>query len=117
MPITSTQWKEFIKGTLDRISDENYQRLAWFNRHEEQSSPGELINQLYHDNNFEDFIDNDEIGLTSSQREIANGFLEQLLKFCDQAPRFIDPRATIDDPRWDAIRKAARSLMLELFPG
>jgi hypothetical protein len=49
MPFTVIQWKGFIKGNLDRISDEKYQRLAWFNLHKEVSSPGELIMQLYHD--------------------------------------------------------------------
>jgi len=29
------------------MADEEYQRLAWFNKHEEISSPDELIAQLY----------------------------------------------------------------------
>jgi hypothetical protein len=117
MPIDALQWKNFIEGQLFRISDEEYQRLAWFNRHAEQTSPGELINQLYHDYNFELFVNDSNVGLTSSQREAAQAFLEQVSEFCDQTDRFMDPWTTIDDPRWDAIRRAAKSLSLILFPG
>jgi hypothetical protein len=109
-------WKSLIEGLLFRISDEEYQRLAWFNRHAEQTSPGELINQLYHDYNFELFVDDDNVGLTPSQREAARAFLKNMSDFCDQTDRFMDPYATIDDPRWDAIRRAAKSLLLILFP-
>jgi hypothetical protein len=98
------------------MSDKEYQRLAWFNRHAEQTSPGELINQLYHDYNFELFVDDTKIGLTSSQREAAQTFLKKVSEFCDQAGLLMDPWATIDDPRWDAIRNAAKSLSLILFP-
>jgi hypothetical protein len=97
------------------MSDEEYQRLAWFNKHREVSSPDELINQLYGDYRFEDFIDSPDIGLTSDQEASAKRFLAQLSEFSDQTPAHLDPVSTIDDPRWGAIRKAARDLVTKLF--
>lgn len=97
------------------MSDEEYQRLAWFNKHREVSSPDELINQLYDDYRFEDFIHSPDIGLTSGQAARAKRFLAELSEFCDQTPVHLDPVSTIDDPQWGAIRQAARDLVTKLF--
>jgi hypothetical protein len=117
MPLAPHQWRKLIRDTLDRISDEEYQRLAWFNQHTEASSPDELINQLVHDYNFKAFIVSDEIGLTPSQRAVAKGLSEQLSRFCEETPASLDPETTINDRRWDEIRRAAALLRINLFPG
>jgi hypothetical protein len=116
MPIESALWKRLVKGILERMADEQYQRLAWFNKHEEVSSPDELICQLYDDHNIHNFIESPEIGLTSSQTASARAFLTELSEFCRQTPTSLDPKSTIDDPRWGSIRDAARSLLKSIFP-
>jgi hypothetical protein len=110
------QWKGLIEGLLFRISDEKYQRWNWFNQPSEESSPDELISQLYHDYNFQLFVNDPNVGLTSSQREAAQAFLNKVSEFCDQTSPVRDPHTTMDDPKWDAIRRAAKSLSLILFP-
>jgi hypothetical protein len=42
MSIEAAPWKRLVKGALERMADEEYQRLAWFNKREEISSPDEL---------------------------------------------------------------------------
>jgi hypothetical protein len=115
MSIDPDKWKVLIRDVLQRISDEEYQRLAWFNKHREVSSPDELINQL-DDHHFDAFIDSADVGLTSDQAASAKAFLAQLSKFCSETPPILDPVSTIDDPRWGALREAAGSLVRKLFP-
>jgi hypothetical protein len=116
IPIVANRWRAATKAVLERISDEHYQRLAWFNRHEEVSSPDELINQLLDDFSFECFIENEEIALTASQRSVARQFHATLLAFNKASPNLLDPTATIDDPKWVEIRAKAKELLGLLFP-
>ena len=109
------QWKTNIFGVLERIADESYQRLAWFNRHAEVSSPDELINQLFDDYLFEDFIESQEVDLPRNARDAARAFSVSLSAFCDQTPQILDPREIIDDPRWTRIRQEAQSLLRVLL--
>jgi hypothetical protein len=110
-------WKCQLRAALDRIADENYQRLAWFNRHFESSSPDELICQLYDDHLFEAFIESDSMGLSSDQKREARQFSELMTKFCEATPSNLDARLVINDPRWERIRDEAKRLLLVLFSG
>jgi hypothetical protein len=100
---------------LERISDEDYQRFAWFNKHEAVSSPDELVNQLLDDFAFERFIEDEEIDLLPNQKAAARQFCAMLLAFCKDSPMFLDPHKTIDDPRWADIRNNAKDLVRVLF--
>jgi len=109
------QWKSQIREVLSRISDETYQKEAWFNCHHEVSSPDELICQLYDDFLFEEFISSNLVNLSHNQRSAARSFLNHLTEFCDKTPSSLDPYATIRDPRWIRIRREAHELIKELF--
>ncbi len=52
MPIPAGEWKGLITGSLLRLSDREYQRLAWFGKHPEQTSPAAQIRQLLDDYSF-----------------------------------------------------------------
>jgi hypothetical protein len=56
MPIPLDEWRGYIGGALWRLSNEKYQRLAWFNKHCEQTSPDEQICQLLGDYLFDEFL-------------------------------------------------------------
>lgn len=103
-----------ICGVLQRIADENYQKLAWFNRHEEQSSPDELINQLFGDYMFDDFIDSKDLNISEITRDLSRAFSLSLNRFCKQTPEFLDPQKVLDDPRWHRIREDAQALVKHL---
>jgi hypothetical protein len=96
---------------LERISDETYQRLAWFHRSQEVSSPDELINQLLDDFSFERFIEGEETGFSHAQKAAARRFHALLMTFCEGTPLMLDPRKIIDDPRWAEIRNEAKELL------
>jgi hypothetical protein len=108
-------WKLSIRAALEQISDEGYQRLAWFNSHEEVSSPDELICRLYDDFRFESFTESAEIGLSIDQKEAATQFSGRLLKFCHGTPSKLGAREVIDDPRWVQVRCDAGKLVQTLF--
>jgi len=74
------------------------ERRAWFNRDYETSSPDELINQLFDDFRFEEFIESGDVDLDAEEKTAARDF------------SCLSPQATIDDPRWIEIRTAARRL-------
>lgn len=113
----SELWRSQVLAVLERIADEDYQRLAWFNRHREISSPGELICQLYDDHLFDDFVESEGIGLLPDQRREARRFSELMTEFCEATPNKLDAHLVIDDPRWVKIREEARQLLRVLFGG
>ena len=116
IPITPERWKAETKAVLERLADETYQRLAWFNKHQEVSSPDELINQLFDDFSFERFIQDEEIDLSHAQKAAARRFFAMVTRFCEGTPPTLNPETTIDDSRWAEIRNEAKELLRVLFP-
>lgn len=107
-------WRENIRCTLTRMGDEAYQRAAWFNQHAEVSSPDELINQLYDDYQFDLFIVDAQVGLSSDFRRLCREFSDLLEKFIKETPTVLDPYKVIDDSRWNEIRKCAAAMAKHL---
>jgi hypothetical protein len=105
--IGHSEWKANIIGVLERIADERYQRLAWFNNHPEVSSPDELINQLLGDFQFEKFVTLNECRLCGHAHDSISEFTNSLIIFCDSTPQFLNPFEIIDNPSWIKIRQAA----------
>jgi hypothetical protein len=119
MPIPPELWKKYVKNYLERISNRRYQELVWFNRPREEwrfeeSSPGELINGLFHDSLFDEFIQAPQFGLTGDQKLCAQSFARSIREFAQGRHGPIDPIKTIDDPHWDEIRNAAKELLARL---
>jgi hypothetical protein len=63
------------------------------------SSPDELINQLYDDFRFQEFIESKDIALREEQKEVAGSFSRSLLRFCAETPQFPSPSdETVSQP-------------------
>jgi hypothetical protein len=119
MPIPDELWKNYIRAYLERIADRRYQDLVWFDRprdewKDEISSPGELINGLFHDSLFEEFVVSPHFGFTNDQKASAQSFADVLKKFARASPDFPHPEQVIDDPTWGELREAAKTLLLKL---
>jgi hypothetical protein len=115
MPIATDEWKQLIQGALTRLSDAGYQRLAWFNQHEEQTSPDEQINQLLGDYDFAGFVRSQQIGLSREQQAIASDLMDEMKSYGGKSAFPINPYNAIDDPKWVAIRSLSRSVLDSLF--
>ena len=115
MPYPVSEWRADIRRVLERLSDEAYQRRAWFNRDGEVSSPDELISQLFDDFRFQEFIDSEDVALRQEQKEAARSFSESLLRFCTETPQILSASDIIGDPRWAELRKAAHRVLATLF--
>lgn len=116
MPIPLDEWRELIKGSLLRLSDGEYQSLAWFNKHAEQTSPDEQICQILGDYGFEDFIRSHEIGLTFEQQRAALALAEKLKKFGGIGNEPLNPYAVMTDPEWASVRADSKKVLNTLFP-
>lgn len=116
MPIPRELWISNVRGVLERIANENYQRRVWFERDPNFSSPSEWRMELFGDNFFDDFIESEDVGLSDEQRTLAKSF-SLLLKnyFAKFDPKYADPVAVVDDPAWHQIRNKAK-ILLDLLP-
>lgn len=104
-------WRSYIETTLQKISSEQFQRTAWFEEKNGAFSPEELINQLFNDYLFDEFIEDAENELSPEQKKLAVEFSTQLRQFCRETPVFLDPKKIICDPRWASIRIQASNLL------
>jgi hypothetical protein len=115
MPIEPEYWKGLIGGSLVRLSDERYQRLAWFNKHQkEETSPDEQICQLMDDYQFKDFLAGQPL---SEVQKLATGRLIDALKaYGGKSTKPLNPWSSIDDPEWSKIRELAQNVIVVLGP-
>ena len=114
MPIPTGLWKYNIKGVLERIADEAYQRRAWFAPDGDFQSPSELCMELFDDNFFDDFIGDKDVGFDKDQQTKAKAFSSALKGFFAKRPRYPDPKVVLSDPEWRMIRDEARALLENL---
>jgi hypothetical protein len=112
MAIPLDEWKGYIGGALWRLSSEQYQRLAWFNKHREQTSPEEQICQLLNDYLFDEFLLAQP--LSEQQRSSANRLIAGLKSYGGSSNTPINPYRAIDDPKWSKIRLLAGEAMTDL---
>lgn len=109
-------WKAGVKEALESFSDKQHQREAWFGAGRYQSSPEEFWCGLFDDFRFLEFVDDPLVNLNTEQKRAAKEFLQR----CDEYSEteilningFPDPASTIDDPKWDAVRHAARRFLV-----
>ena len=114
MPIPDEMWKAYIGGALLRLSNESYQRRAWFNNHAEETSPDEQICQLFDDYLLEDFLSQQK--LSHAQREATNRLISLLKSYGGGVNCQINSAQAIDDPQWQEIRENAKEVIESLGP-
>ena len=97
---------------VEDISDEEFQRAAWFGLIPNVfSSPDELFCSLFDDFIFGDFLTSQQVNLTSRQRAAGQVLLTKMERFAASTSEQRDPRQVIDDERWSEIRLAARAFL------
>lgn len=116
MPIPTDYWKTLIEGSLRRLSDDSYQRLAWFNKQAEQTSPDEKICQILGDYGFEEFICCAVIALSKQQQENAMTLVGRLKGFGKRSRTPMNPYKVIDDPSWKIIQVESGKVLGEILP-
>ena len=115
MSFPANEWRALVADSLRRLADREYQRLAWFGKHAERTSPGEQIRQLVDDYDFEDFIRSPEIYLSGAQEVPAFDLLGRLERYRARRER-LNPYKVMNDPEWEAIRADAKRVLSVLFP-
>jgi hypothetical protein len=110
-------WKSAIRGAVQNISDEQYQRRSWLGSSPaESSSPDELLSQLLDDLTLSDFLVSDDVKLTNQQRAAGKALEAKLNLYTQTAPTQLDPERVLADERWADIRRSAR-MFLEALQG
>jgi hypothetical protein len=106
------RWKISICDVVEDISNEEFQRTAWFGSSSTQvSSPDELRSQFFDDFDFADFLNSPEVNLTSKQKSAGKDLKSNMEKFADSTPKHLDPREVVDDERRKEIRIAAQAFL------
>ena len=108
MTVNIAAWRSVIKGVVESISDEAMQRRAWFGAGPEVWSPDEAFNQFFGDAAIEDFLARGDNGLDEAQSAAGRRLLALMDKLSKDTPDRISPAELIDDPRWKAVRAAAK---------
>lgn len=103
------QWRSLVVSSVRNVADETFQRRAWFGRGPEQSSPDEVISDIFDNANLELFLKTTE--LTDKQQLFGHRLLEILERFVDKTPQHLVPIDVIDDPEWIQVRLAAESFL------
>src|SRR5215204_168034 len=107
MPVDLKSWRRVVEQTVAGIADEALQRRAWFGIGPEESSPDEEFCMFFDDAAIEEFLERDDTGLNEEQVEAGKHLVKLMGELADQTPEHVEPEDLIDDPRWQAIRKAA----------
>ena len=106
-------WIENIYRSIKDISDLEYQSDAWFGKSSLVSSYSEIINILYDDNCFEDFINNSYWTETDAR---TSSFYSGLVLLNKMINAYKEPGAEeeiIKDPTWHSIVKQAKKVLTE----
>jgi hypothetical protein len=105
-----TSWKSRVLAAIGDISNLDFQRRAWLKRGPEVSSFAEVINNLYDDCLFEDFLRHAEgnSGFISEESLNEMIILRDMINNYDEFGK-VDSEI-ISDPKWIAIAKQANKL-------
>lgn len=102
-------WKNNIYSAIESISDIEFQKKAWFDKSSKYvSSFNEVINILYDDCLFEDFIKEFDSGKSNSEFYKELSQLDEMIE--NYNPAF-DEKEIIVDPKWHQIVKQAQKII------
>jgi len=104
-------WRKNLTIVLRRLADETFQRENWFGHGKYVDSPDEVYNQLFSDNEIEEFVDSPEVGLDAQQRTSGHHLIDMLEAFDKIVGPELSPEVVIDHPKWVEIRHAARQFL------
>jgi len=111
--MTLKQWREAVRDAIREFADESFQRRIWLRGEgPEIGSYSEAFNRLFDDADFERFLN-----LCAERNILSPNSLKQLQQFRHAVEEYSDNQESEDeavilaDPRWDEIRRFARSAL------
>jgi hypothetical protein len=111
-PITSERWLSNLLGIWSEIADREHQESRWLSPDAYAwEKPTELINVLMDDCLFDVFLKEYDATFSEEQRTAANGFRDELTRYCETTSELLEPAQVLADPRWEAIRQMAATLV------
>ena len=103
-----TVWRKLVIDEIRTLSDEEFQRKAWFGEGQWQSSPDEDFCLFFDNARVPEFLAHADNGLDKLQASRLARLSDMMRHLSDNLPNAIKPEELIDDPRWQAIRDQAR---------
>ncbi|ACE84718.1 hypothetical protein [Cellvibrio japonicus] len=100
-------WKNNIFNVIRKISDELYQKDAWFGSGEKISSPEELYCELFDDYAYDDFLHSLDIEITENQRSIGFKLKDIMSRYAKSVDYLNDAEKVFFDQEWDLVRTVA----------
>lgn len=112
-------WLQSMRAALENMSSREFQEASWFGGGIYVSSPTEVLNQVFDDNHFDQFVTDANIGLSEDCRIAAHDLKKTVDEFVASTPegldKDLDPYATFVDLTWQLIRGKA-SIVLGKLP-
>ena len=117
-PITTERWLEIIKPELEEFADRGQQEQSWFNPGPDGpvSSATELICTLLDSYGFEKGSQELYLKISDAQRAACLRFAQMVRAYARQHEGRYDNQEVLNDPEWEKIRGAAKTLIGELYP-
>jgi hypothetical protein len=104
-------WQQVVLDTLRELSDASFQERVWIRGEgDENSSPIEVVNQLFDDSGLSDLLDR---GTVFSER--ADGMLKELSAYIDTIDFERSAGALLADERWQELRQLAAQTRREVI--
>jgi hypothetical protein len=104
-------WKNAVLDVVRRVSDEFYQRAAWFGDGPIVSSPEEIYCELFDDLMYEDFLISTDVPMNEEQRSLGLMLRDALNQYADSFDQFVDPGKVFHDAQWAQIRSLAKDYL------
>ena len=101
------RWIGNILVAVKAIANREEQEKRWPNPRFPWEQPNELVNSLFNDCLFEEFVQSQRRRFSGEEKTSADDLLCQLRTFLAATPNSLDPIATLSDPRWQSIRESA----------
>jgi hypothetical protein len=111
-PITPELWTANLLDAAVEIANKEKQEQRWLAPDAKAwERPEELINVLFDDSNLELFIDEYGPTFVEDQRRAALDLRDDISRYCDKTPTWLDPSEVLADPRWETIRQKAAAFV------
>jgi hypothetical protein len=109
-PMSVERWITNLLEAAAEIADKEHQELRWLATDAYAwERPEELINVLLDDCVFEGFIEECAPTFSAEQCDAACGLRDELNRYCNATPQWLDPAEVLVDPRWESIRRRAEA--------
>lgn len=111
-PMTPERWIANLIGVASDIANREKRETRWLATDAYAwERPEEVINVLFDDSNFELFLDKYNSTFSAEQHSTAFTLRDDIKRYCDATPQWLNPEEVLADPRWHAIRESAAAFI------